>query len=131
MQQFYILNQIKKNIIKEIQAWEEKRITEQIDKRRDELLKHYKGEEGRKNELSNALSKSLNRLADRIDRGMDIDVTTSATVTENGEGKSPTELEQIEAKRRSIESIQKDMNTICQIERNQEPVLRLSVIEDD
>ncbi len=119
------------NIIKGIKSWEDERISNKIDTLRKEILEHYKGEEARKNELSNALSKSLNRLADRIDRGMDIDVTTSATVTDNGEGKSPTELEQIEAKRRSIESIQKDTNVINQIERNQEPVLQLPVTEEE
>ena len=120
------------SMIKGFKSWENERITTKIDELRDEILEHYKGKkEERKHELSNALSKSLNRLADRIDRGMDIDVTTSATVTDNGEGKSPTELEQIEARRRSIESIQKDMNVINQIERNQEPVLQLPVTEEE
>lgn len=119
------------NIIKGIKVWEDERINSKIDTLRNEILEHYKGKEERKNELSNALSKSLNRLADRIDRGMDIDVTTSAIVTDNGEGKSPTELEQIEAKRRSIESIQKDTNVINQIERNHEPVLQLPVTEEE
>jgi len=120
-----------KQIIKEIITWEDKRINDQIDKLRNKLLEQYKGEEGRKNELRNALSKSLNRLADRIDRGMDIDVTTAATVDEKEGEEAAGEVRQIEAERRSIESIQKDANIIRQIERNREPVLQLPVSEDE
>lgn len=119
------------NIIKGIKSWEDERIKSEIDTLCNEILEHYKGKEGRKNELSTALSKSLNRLADRIDRGMEIDVTTAATVTDTGEGKSPTELEQIEAMRRSIESIQENTNVINQLERNQEPVLQLPLTEEE
>ena len=120
-----------KQIIKEIISWEEKRINSQIDKLRDELLEQSKGEEGRKNELRNALSKSLKRLADRIDRGMDIDVTTAATVDEKEGDETTVEGKQIKAERRSIESISKAANTISQIERNREPVLQLPVIEEE
>jgi len=119
------------SIIKEIKEWEDGRIKDQIDKLRDELLEHYNGKEERKHELSNALSKSLNRLADRIDRGMDIDVTTSATVSEDEAAKTPSDLEKIEAKRRSIESIRENTNIISQLERNQEPVLQLPVSNDE
>lgn len=119
-----------KQIIKEIKNWEDKRITDEIDKLRDEILEKYKGEEGRKNELRNALSNSLKRLADRIDRGMDIDVTTAATVGEKGGEEATGEVEQIKAERRSIESIQKDANIISQIERNRAPVLQLPDIEE-
>jgi len=120
-----------KNIIKEIKSWEEKRIREQIDKLRDELLEQYKGEEGRKNELRNALSKSLKRLADRIDRGMDIDVTTAATVDKKEGEEATGDVERIKAERRSIESISKAANIISQIERKDESVLQLPVSEDE
>ncbi len=120
-----------KNIIKDIKSWEEKRIKEQIDKLRDELLEQYKGDEGRKNELRNALSKSLKRLADRIDRGMDIDVTTAATIDEKEGEEATGDVEQIKAERRSIESISKAANIISQLERKDEPVLQLPVSEDE
>lgn len=120
-----------KQIIKEIISWEEKRINGQIDKLRDELLEQYKGEEGRKEELRNALSKSLKRLADRIDRGMDIDVTTAATVDEKEVDETTVEGKQIKAERRSIESISKAANVISQIERKDEPVLQLPVSEGE
>lgn len=117
-------------IIKDIKSWEDKRIKEQIDKLRDELLEQYTGEEGRKNELSNALSKSLRRLADRIDRGMDIDVTTAATVDEKeGEG-SAADAKQISDKRSWIKSINNAADTISQIERNKEPVLQLAISDE-
>lgn len=117
-------------IIKDIKAFEDKRIKEQIDKLRDDLLKQYKGEDERKSELYNALSMSLKRLANRIDRGMDIDVTTAATA-EQQEGEEPAgDAKQIKADRRHIESIQKAANTISQIERNKEPVLQLPIDDE-
>lgn len=118
-------------IIKEIKSWEDKRIHEQIDKLRDEMLANYKGEEPRKNELNNALSISLKRLADRIDRGMDIDVTTAATADQK-EGEEPAAgPKQIKYKKGYIESIHKATNTISQLERSKEPVLQLPVSDDE
>jgi len=119
-----------KQILKDIKGWEDEIIKKKIDELRNEILEHYKGGEERKNELSNALSKSLDHLADRIDRGMDIDVTTAATVDEKG-GDETGEVEQIQARRRSIESIRENTNVINQLERSQEPVLQLPVTEED
>lgn len=119
-----------KAILKDLKNWEEERIKNRIDELRKEMLEHYKGDEGRKNELSNALAKSLNRLASRIDNGMDIDVTTAATVGEKEGDEAAGKSEQIEANRRSIEAIRENTNVINQLERSQEPVLQLLVTEE-
>jgi len=118
-------------IIRDLKTWENKRIEERIDKLRDELLGKYKGTEERKNELRNALSMSLKRLADRIDRGMDIDVTTAATAEQKEGEESAVDPKQIKIQQGYIESIRKAANTISQLERGQEPVLKLPVTDDE
>jgi len=118
-------------IIKELKSWEDQRIQEQIDKLREEILGNYKGEEGRKNELRNALSMSLKRLANRIDRGMDIDVTTAATAEQKEGDESAASAKQIKDKQGYIESIHKSANTISQLERSKEPVLKLPINDDE
>jgi len=118
-------------IIEDIKYWEDQLIQEKIDKSCEEIIENYKGTEGRKNELRNALSMSLKRLANRIDRGMDIDVTTAAT-TEQKEGEEfTTDAKQIKEKKDYIESIHKATNIISQLERSKEPVLKLPITDDE
>jgi hypothetical protein len=74
---------------------------------------------------------SLTRLAARIDHGMDIDVTTAATAEQKEGEESAGDAKKINAERRYIESIQKAANTISQIERNKEPVLKLPINDDE
>lgn len=119
------------NIIDDLEKWEKDRIDVKINELRSELINRYDGKEGRRNELDNALARSLNRLADKIDNGMDIDVTTAATPDTNPEGKSEEEQKQIESRRQDIESITSNMNTINLIERNKEPVLELPSSEEE
>jgi len=118
-------------IIKELKSWEDGRIKEHIDKLRDEILGNYKGEEPRKNELRNALSISLRRLVNRIDRGMDIGVTTAATVEQNEGDLSAADSKQLKDKQSHIAYILKASDTVSQLQRGPEPVLQLSVPEDD
>jgi len=118
-------------IIKELKSWEDKQIKEQIDKLREEMLKNYKGEEARKNELRNALSMRLKRLADRIDRGMDIDVTTAATAEQKEGDESAADAKQIKDKQGYIAFIHEATHHISQLERGQEPVLKLPYTDDD
>ena len=118
-------------IIKDLKSWEDQRIQEQINKLREVILENYKGEEGRKNELRNALSMRLKRLADRIDRGMDIDVTTAATAEQKEGDESAADAKQIKDKQGYIAFIHEVENHISQLERGQEPVLKLSVSDDE
>lgn len=119
-----------KSAIKELKSWEEQRIKKEIDKLSNDLIKQYKGEEGRKNELKNALSLSLKRLANRIDRGMDIDVTTA--ITSESEGDETTEEgKQSRAKKQSIDRIRESGSIISQIERTEEPVVQLDIKDNE
>ena len=118
-------------IIKELKSWEDKQIKEHIDKLREEMLGKYKGKEERKNELRNALSMRLKRLADRIDRGMDIDVTTAATAEQKEGDESAADAKQIKDKQGYIAFIREATHHISQLERGQEPVLKLPVTDDE
>lgn len=118
-------------ITKDIKSWEEKRIQEKIDELRDELTLKYKGNVGRKNELNNALSKSLKYLANRIDRGMDIDVTTASPVEDTGEEQTEESIKKLKSIRPYIDTIQDNSNTILQVQRNREPVLQLPLSDEE
>src|SRR5207245_559936 len=61
-------------ILNELKEWEKQRIEVELKRLGDELITHYEGQASRKHELRNALTSSLTYLADRIDRGMDVDV---------------------------------------------------------
>lgn len=71
------------DVIKALDSWEQARKDEEIDKLKDELLGNFQGDEARKNELNNALSVSLKRLADRLDKGVRIDVSVSTSGEES------------------------------------------------
>ncbi len=119
-----------KDIIKSIKSWEEQRIKKEIDKLTTGLIKQYTGEEGRKNELKNALSLSLKRLANRIDLGMDIDVTTAATAKSTGD-ETTEEGKQTKSKNQSINMIHQSANIINELERTEEPVILLDTKDED
>ena len=84
-----------------------------------------------KNELRNALSMRLKRLADRIDRGMDIDVTTAATAEQKEGDESVAHAKQIKDKQGYIAFIHEATHHISQLERGQEPVLKLPATDDE
>ena len=115
-----------KEILRNIKKWETDRINREIENTCTKLIKQYKGHEGRKNELLNALFVSLKRLASRIDRGMDIAVTTSVTTKSKGDEKVE-EGGQAKDIKQSIELIRQSGNIISQLERTDEPVMQSDI----
>jgi hypothetical protein len=66
---------MRKKSIKEIETFAEGEMMEVINAAVDEAMKQYgKKDQGRRNELRTALEKVLRKLADRIDRGFNIEV---------------------------------------------------------
>ena len=120
-------------ILDQIRAWEQERIDEELDKLRTELLAAYQGADERKNELNNSLSTSLKLLADAIDRGVDIDVTTAAVTKgeEDAEDESPDVKAARLARNGQIERIQESANSILQLERTDDTILHLDVQDPD
>lgn len=95
----------------------------EIKKIASEIIKeHYKGEEGRKNELENSVVISLNKLANRIDNGFNVEIRVEplAKVNENKEAS-----EEQKAKTDLIASIQKSSKKIEYIETTGQSILEL------
>lgn len=80
---------------------------------------------GRKNELSNALGAALNKLANRIDRGFNIEIRVEPIKTEEGEeeeeGLSDTEKED----RKNVQIIFEAMKTLEFMHPDGTPILHL------
>lgn len=64
-----------KEVLQPIEAWEKQRVQDELEKLKGKLLERVK-DKHRRNELDKALADSLAYLADRIDHGMDVDVST-------------------------------------------------------
>lgn len=120
-----------KAIIQNLQQWEETLIKAEIDRLREELLAHYKGSEGRKSELSNSLSLNLKGFVNRIDKGMEIDVTTEAAEDSIAGDGTPEDTLLIEAKKASIRYIREHAGNIKDLPSNHEPILQLSSSEKE
>lgn len=117
-------------VIQLLRDWEKKRINNELEKIRDALLENYPGDKGRRNELKTALKPSLQLLANRIDRGMDIDVAIGRDVSEvstepeEGQEKAP-------ARTNAIETIRNRSNIIQTLDRSAQPVLELPSASDE
>jgi len=120
--------EIPDKILKEIKKWEEQKIQEGIDKYRDELIDNYPGDDSRKNELKNALSISLKRLADRIDRGMDIDIVVNNDFKNEEPSTISKSLEK--AHTDALKTINENTNCIQKLKRTENSVLQLEMKED-
>lgn len=91
---------------------------------KEKLLERYPGsDEGRKNELSNALDISLNKIANRIDRGVNIEVRV-APIAEGNEEESSDVQE-------NIQMIQSAMSEMEFMKLEGEPILHLTELPQD
>ncbi len=121
-----------RDIIQNLQVWEETLIKSEIDKLREELLTHFKGKDDRKNELSNSLSQNLKGFVSRIDKGMEVDVATEATDDSIVGDGTPEDIELIEAKNAAIRYIREYKSNIQELlPSNHEPILQLSSSKEE
>ncbi len=108
--------------LRQLREWESERISNELDRIRDELLDKYSGDSGRKNELRTGLSSSLKFLADRIDRGMDISVFSEPEAVEAESESDETEKTPAEIAHETIAELGADL---LKLDRPEEPVLLL------
>ena len=83
---------------------------------------HYDGENGRKNELQNGLTISLNKLANRIDKGFNVEIRVEP-LPEPKEEEEPTAEYQQNVE--MIKSIQKSARNIEFLDASGESILKL------
>ncbi len=83
---------------------------------------HYEGDNGRKNELQNGLTISLNKLANRIDKGFDVEIRVEP-LPEPEEDVEPSQ--DYEQKSELIKSIQKSARKIEFLDTGGESILKL------
>lgn len=98
-----------------------------IEQIKEDLLERYPGtDNGRKNELSNALSTALKKLANRVDRGLNIEVRVEPFIgelkDEEGEDIEPDE---------NIQIILDSMKELEFINVEGDPILHLTESGDD
>lgn len=97
-----------KEVIDGMKEWEKRKVQEELVRIVDERIKASKADDARKNELRKALLESLKYLADRIDKGMDVDVVIDSTSDDKEEIPADTakEKKQLEKAREVIEKNQ-------------------------
>lgn len=112
-----------KGIIESIVAWERARVDEALTQIADDLAKNSPLDKQRKTELRKVLGDSVHYLADRLDRGLDIDVTTTPPAAQAaGEGESPpSPTPAVSASLRIAEAA----GTLARLQRGSEPTLML------
>lgn len=109
-----------------------------VDKELEELAKsfidgEYKGDEGRKNELKNALKMSLRFLADRIDHGVLIEIRVAepdkpeeGEDTEQGKKATAKGLEAYKKQKKIAENINRKGRILSQLKIGEKPIFLLS-----
>lgn len=128
-------------VIKPLQDHIETTVKSEIRKIGDEIVdEHFKGDEGRKNELKTMISKALRYIADRIDRGATIEVHAEPpanpklekAIDENGTTTQPTqaELEEYKSKKELADLVNQRMISISSISREDGPTLFLDYDKD-
>jgi hypothetical protein len=107
-------DRMRKKSIKEVEGFAEEEMKKVIKATADEAIKRYaKRDQGRQNELRTALDKALCKLADRIDRGFNIEVRIEPlpvpTGGEDSDKKPEAGREEFEQHRKVIESAAKQL----------------------
>ena len=93
-----------------------KKITKEV------INEHYKGDDGRRNELENGLIISLNKLANRIDKGFNVEIRVKELPeSEEDDKQTKEQIEKIEL----IKSIKSSAKNIEFLESKGESILRL------
>ncbi len=92
------------------------------------IEEYYKGDKGRKNELENSLEIALNKLANRIDKGFNVEIRVEPLPAPKDK---TNETEEYQKKVEIIKSIQQSAKNIEYIENNGESILQLPEIENN
>jgi hypothetical protein len=121
-----------KKSIKEVESFADSEMREVIKATVDEAIKQYGNrDQGRRNELRTALDKALCKLADRIDRGFNIEVRIEPLPEPKGDkdsdAKTNTERQQHEEHRKVIESAAKQLEFL---RVRGKPILHLESSQD-
>jgi len=105
------------------------RVRDKIKELADEIIeKHYhKDDDGRKNELRNSIEISLNKLANKIDKGFSFEPRAEPLE----EGKDEEESNDQQKIRESIETIISISKTLQLVENNGEPILCLPETKEE
>ena len=116
---------IPKSKTKEIETHANNLMETEIKKIAKEILsENYKGDKGRKNELENGLIISLNKLANRIDNGFNVEIRVQPLPQHEHEENSE-ENEEITKQNEMIKSIQESAKNIEFLETKGQSILRL------
>lgn len=108
---------------KEIEKHANGMMEEEIKKIAKEVIEeHYNGENGRKNELENGLIISLNKLANRIDNGFNVEIRVKPLVEPKEEEEVPEDYQE---KVELVSRIQQSAKNIEFIETKGESILGL------
>ena len=117
-------------ILDELTKWERTRVLEDLTKLREELIERRAINEKKRTdeEFKTLLLNSLKTLADRIDRGADVEVSAPEPTEGEGEeaaGEEPTEgrPEPNERRREALAYVRQKGAIVRSIERQPEPVL--------
>jgi len=125
---------VPKKVTKGVEEYED----EVVDKELEELAKSfiegkYKGDDGRKNELKNALKMSLRFLAGRIDHGVLVEVRVAepeepeeAEDSEQGKKATAKEIKDYEKQREIAENINRKGRVLGQLKIGNKPIFLLS-----
>ncbi|NIA02371.1 MAG: hypothetical protein GWP15_03230 [Nitrospirae bacterium] len=125
---------VPKEATKGIEDHEKQVVNKELEELAKSLIKeNYKGDDGRKNELKNALKMALGFLADRIDRGVLVEVRVAEPekpeeAEESEEGKKATtrEIKAYEKQKQLAENINRQGRSLARLERGSKPILLLS-----
>ncbi len=111
--------------LKEVEKQAEALMLKEISKTTNEAIKQYPGDAHRKNELKTALESVLRKLADRIDRGFNIEIRIEPlreNTTDDGASQD-AEAAKIHAERRAI--IERAAKELEFCHRGGSPILQL------
>ena len=113
--------------LKGIEEHAEEIMGKAIEEIKQDLLSRYPlGDQGRRNELSNALGPALKKLANRVDRGFNIEVRVQPIVKTEDEEDAASEEDQA-----NIQAIQSAMKEMEFMKLEGEPILHLPESTDD
>lgn len=119
-----------KDVLDPLEKWEQSRVADELARLRDDLLGQSKADKGRKNELKKALNDSLRYLADRIDRGMDVEVATLAEGSPTAQSSDGAGGE-VDHSAVALKQIAQAMNQRRRLSRSEQPILALPPVVDD
>jgi len=123
----YLKKGIPENIVKQVEEHANTQMQEDIHKLSVKVVEdYYKGETGRKNELTVFVERSLGGLADRIDRGYNIEIRIEQIIASSDEKEDEkAEQERLEFQK-AVESIRIMAPNMQYLKTEGKPILMLS-----